>query len=94
MSIEIKITKTAQKEILKAPKEIQEKVSSWVDSVLTIGLDATRKQGGNGLHDEPLKGNLAGMRSIRLNKAWRLIYTVEKGKVSVLVILSLTPHKY
>ena len=56
MSIRIERTKKAEKDIRTAPGEIQDRVIAWIKSVLTIGLESTRKQGGNGMHDEALKG--------------------------------------
>lgn len=62
------ISKFAQKQITKAPKQIIVSIQKWVYSVEELGLEETRKIGGKGLHDEPLKGDLAGLRSIKLNK--------------------------
>ena len=46
-----------------------------------------------GFHDEKLKGIHAGKRSSRLSLQYRVIYTVEKEIVTVLV-LEITPHDY
>ncbi len=46
-------------------------------------------------HDEPLKGNRKGQRSIRLSKAYRAIYEVsEKGQMEVVEILEVNKHDY
>jgi len=34
-----------------------------------------------GYHDEPLKGDRIGQRSIRLNRAYRAIYFIDKKSV-------------
>ena len=57
------------------------------------GLNETRKI--PGYHDEPLKGKRAGQRSIRLNRAYRAIYTVEKdGTIKFVEILEVNKHEY
>ena len=47
----------------------------WVGSVQAVGLEATRKT--PGYHDEPLKGEWGGYRSIRLSLSYRAIYSVQ-----------------
>ncbi len=46
-----------------------------------------------GFHDEKLKGKHSGERSSRLSSQYRVIYSVERGVVTVFV-LEITPHKY
>jgi toxin HigB-1 len=49
----------------------------------------------SGYHDEPLKGNRLGQRSIRLNKAYRAIYMEEiDGTVNLIVIEEVNKHEY
>jgi proteic killer suppression protein len=47
-----------------------------------------------GFHDEPLKGDRLGQRSIRLNKTWRAIYEVQGGEAQFVSVEEVTPHKY
>ena len=47
----------------------------------------------SGFHDEKLKGERKGQRSSRLSEQYRVIYTVERDIVTVLV-MEITPHKY
>lgn len=89
MGVRVEVTKAAEKDLRKAPVEIQERVGVWLKSVLTIGLEGIRQQGGSGLHDEPLKGKRLGQRSVRLNRAWRLIYTVQNGEIKLYLCLLL-----
>lgn len=49
-----------------------DKFAAWVQSVELVGLEEVRKVAG--FHDEALKGNRKGQRSIRLNRAYRAIY--------------------
>lgn len=90
----IVVSKKAMKQIDKAPKEIIESITEWVAMVESIGIDQTRKDGGKGLHDEPLKGELKGLRSIRLNKAWRLYYSMKRGELILVEIVRVDKHNY
>jgi proteic killer suppression protein len=48
-----------------------------------------------GYHDEPLKGNRAGQRSIRLNRAYRAIYEIRKDGATELVnVEEVNNHDY
>lgn len=94
VALQIEFTKQAEKEISKAPILVREKIELWLRSIRFIGLEATRQWGGKGLHDEPLKGQREGQRSIRLGKSWRLIYTIERGELVILRILTVNKHDY
>lgn len=43
------------------------------------GLEEVQKS--PGYHDEKLKGKLVGLRSIRLNRSYRVIYGIEKDQM-------------
>ena len=43
-------------------------------------------------NDEALKGKLKGLRSIRLNKQWRVIF--EETSQTIITIERITPHEY
>ena len=45
-----------------------------VGAVATFGLEEIRKI--PGYHDEPLRGDRKGQRSIRLSRLWRAIYRI------------------
>ena len=62
-------------------------------SVQTVGLEATRRS--PGFHDEPLKGEWEGHRSIRLSLSYRAIYAVrEDGAVEFALVETVNKHKY
>ena len=63
------ITADAEKTLHKLPKQVVIKLRRWVGQVNLFGLREVRKI--KGFHDEPLKGDRKGQRSIRLNKAYR-----------------------
>lgn len=75
------------------PHYIVRKLQGWVNDIENIGLNETKKI--PGYHDEPLKGNRIGQRSIRLNKAYRAIYIVDqKGNVEIIKVLEVNKHDY
>lgn len=69
---EVIITPFAEKQLKRMPTHIKEHVLYWAQSVEMQGIWEVRRL--PGYHDEPLKGDRRGQRSIRLNKAYRLIY--------------------
>lgn len=50
------------------------KLLEWMDSVTEEGLEETRKI--PGYHDEGLKGERRGQRSIRLSRSYRAVYVI------------------
>ena len=65
----------------------------WIDAVERLGIHQIRKI--PGFHDEPLKGDRKGQRSIRLNKAYRAIYTEGQLKeVHIISIIEVNKHEY
>ena len=48
----VKISKKAQKDIMKIPENLQEKLYFWVRAISEFGLLKTRQS--KGFHDEPL----------------------------------------
>ena len=86
-------SKGAKRDIQKIPAHIVIKLRNWVEFVTHDGLSQARKI--PGFHDEPLKGNRVGQRSIRLNRAYRAIY-IEKsnGEMEIVEILEVNKHDY
>ncbi|MCP3679902.1 MAG: type II toxin-antitoxin system mRNA interferase toxin, RelE/StbE family [Gammaproteobacteria bacterium] len=72
----VNLSKQAKKNIDKAPDYIAIKFQAWVEAVAEEGLMVVRKR--KGYHDEPLKGERRGQRSIRLSRAYRAIYEIKK----------------
>lgn len=60
------LSRRAKRALAKLPRYIVEKLEIWVDSVRMDGLEETKKI--PDYHDEPLKGDRKGQRSIRLSK--------------------------
>jgi len=89
----VEFTKFAAKQIQRVPKSIQEAVYLWKEAVEQLGLPEVMKA--KGYHDEPLKGERKGQRSIRLNRAYRLIYTrLDQGEIVVVGVLEVNKHEY
>lgn len=91
--IKVELSKLAQKQLKKLPRHIVENLAAWVDDVENVGLFETRKI--LGYHDEPLKGDREGQRSIRLSKAYRAIYIMkEDKKIEFISVEEVTKHDY
>lgn len=82
-----------EKQLKKLPNFIVIKLLEWAKSVELKGLREVRKI--PGYHDEPLKGNRQGQRSIRLSKGYRAIYIEESdGKINLVIIEEVNKHEY
>jgi proteic killer suppression protein len=87
----VEVSTEAQKQLRRAPPQVQSKLASWVRRVREAGLETVVNI--SGYHDEPLKWERAGQRSIRLNQQWRAVY-VTSGDRTMVVVIEVTPHKY
>lgn len=81
-----------EKALEKVPARIALKLQGWIVAVERDGLEVVRKV--PGYHDEPLKGDRQGQRSIRLNRAYRAIYEVVSSEVQIVLIVDVNKHKY
>ncbi len=88
----VEVSISVKKNLHKVPLPIKKKLFTWVAAVEEVGLSEVRKI--PGYHDEPLKGDRKGQRSIRLNKQWRAIYRVINKKIEFVLIEEVTPHDY
>ena len=90
---EVIVSEKAERQLKKIPMHIVLNLLTWIENIKTDGLIKTRKI--SGFHDEPLKGNRKGQRSIRLNKAYRAIYIIDKnGKTQIIEIIEVSKHAY
>jgi proteic killer suppression protein len=76
----------------KLPIHVRKKAAEWADAVEYSGLEEIRKR--PGYHDEPLKGKLQGLRSVRLNRSYRLIYKIEKNVLIHVIVIEVNKHEY
>lgn len=89
----VRITKFAEKQLRRLPRHIKETALAWAAAVELDGLPKTRRL--PGYHDEPLKGERLGQRSVRLSRAYRLIYEEQDGGHTVTVIVvEVNKHDY
>lgn len=86
-------TRLAEKQLLKTPSYIRDKLYQWVERVEELGIGEIRLI--KGFHDEPLQGKRLGQRSIRLNRSYRAIYYESvSGELVLIQILEVTNHGY
>jgi proteic killer suppression protein len=90
---EVALSSRAQKELKKIPLPILFKLQTWIDAIKTEGLNEIRKR--SGFHDEPLKVQRQGQRSIRLNKAYRAIYKIHSvNNTAFIEVMEINKHDY
>lgn len=92
MIARVEIAKLAAKQLRKLPQHIVDNLMIWVAAVEQDGLEETRKA--PGYHDEPLKGDRSGQRSIRLSRAYRAIYAIKKDAVEFVSVEEVSKHDY
>ena len=80
-----------QREVKTLPMAIQKNYAVWKNIVRLQGPQGLRDI--KGFHDEALAGPLKGSRSSRLNRQWRVIYSVTAETVLV-TVKAITPHVY
>ena len=93
MIANVVVSRLAVKQLRKAPRHVARKLMQWTANVERFGLEETRKV--PGFHDEPLRGDRQGQRSIRLSKKWRAVYVLnDNAKAEFVSIEEVTPHDY
>ncbi len=88
----VELSSFVKKQIKKLPFYIVISFQNWVEDVEKRGLEEVRKT--PGYHDEPLKGELKGLRSVRLSKAYRAYYKVVDGAVKFVSVERIDKHEY
>ena len=84
---------TVEKDLDRIPSFIAEKFRAWVHAVERDGLVSVRQL--KGFRDKPLRGNRTGQRSVRLNRAYRVIYIERWDRsVSVVCVIQVDKHGY
>ena len=84
------IKKRAKKDFDKAPIEIKNAFIDWIAFMKKSKDDYEMRF--KRFKDEALKGKLNGLRSVRLNKQWRVIF--EETSQTIITIERITPHEY
>jgi proteic killer suppression protein len=89
----VEFSKFAAKQIPKLPTHIREAIFIWKNAVEIVGLLKVMRS--SGYHDEPLQGHRRGQRSVRLNRAYRLIYELsEREEIIIVGVLEVNKHDY
>ena len=82
-----------EKSLSKLPLNICDKLFSWARLVERSGIREVRKV--PGYHDELLKGDRNGQRSVRLSRSYRAIYIEEDdGLINIIEVLEVNKHDY
>lgn len=93
MILQIIESKKARKDINRMPREIKISYEIWARLIEEHGISILRNY--KGYCDESLKGEWKGYRSSRLNKQWRVIYSVDfDGSLEIARVERITPHEY
>lgn len=75
------------------PIQVLKKFRGWIKFVKLYGIREARLI--KGYHDEPLKGERAGQRSIRLNRAYRVIYIeLKNDEIEIIKVIEVHKHDY
>lgn len=84
--------KAADRQLARVPEFVREKFQAWVTLLVLVGLREVRRR--PGFHDEPLKGQRQGQRSIRLSRGYRAIYIEHDGAVHLVEVIEVSKHDY
>ena len=88
------LSKVVTKSLRKLPQHVVDKLLAWATSVEKVGLEVVRRV--PGYHDEPLTGARTGQRSIRLSRAYRAFYLIERDAVRMefVRVTAVNKHEY
>jgi len=92
MIFRVEISRLAEKQLRKLPRHIVDNLLIWVAAVEHDGLEEVRKV--PGYHDEPLKGDRTGQRSIRLSRAYRAVYEIKQDTAKFVSVEEVSKHEY
>jgi proteic killer suppression protein len=83
----------AVKQLKKLPKPIVDKLKAWISDIEVNSLEVVKLK--LGYHDEGLIGKRQGQRSVRLNRSYRVIYSIANEYiVEVVLVEEVTKHVY
>ena len=92
MIFKVIISKQAGKDLEKIQRYVADLFFAWVLDVEKRGLEEVKKV--PSFHDEPCKGKLKGLRSIRLKRGYRAYYRIEKDQVEFVFVERVDKHEY
>ncbi len=88
----IELSPLVRKQLNKLPVYIVISFQNWVEDVEHRGLAEVRKV--SSYHDEPLKGKLKHLRSIRLSRSYRAYYQVLGDSIKFVNVERIDKHEY
>ena len=88
----VELSSLTKKQLKKLPIHTVVSFQNWVEDVETRGLEEVRKT--PGYHDEPLRGELKGLRSVRLSRAYRAYYRVVGTALQFVSVERIDKHEY
>ncbi len=88
----VELSSLAKKQLKKLPLHIVISFQNWVEDIEERGLEEVRKI--SGYHDEPLRGELRGLRSIRISRAYRAYYRVVENSICFVRVERVDKHEY
>lgn len=86
-------SKGVDRQLARIPSYLRDKFMAWAILVQRVGLFEARRF--PGYHEEPIKGDRKGQRSVRLNRAYRVIYVEHTdGQIQIVDVLEVSKHEY
>ncbi len=90
---QVRWSRKVQKQLDDLPEYIVGSFYDWAKAVEKDGMESIRKLAG--YHDEKLRGELAGLRSVRISKAHRVFYFESAdGSIKVAEVTKVSKHEY
>ncbi len=89
--VDVQLSRKVEKGLKKLPLHVVIQLQAWIDAVGHYGLGEVKKI--PGYHDEPLKGDRKGQRSIRLTRSYRAIYVMKKD-ICCIEVIEVNKHEY
>jgi proteic killer suppression protein len=86
------LSRQAQKDLAIVPRHVAGEFQDWVEDLEDRGLEEVRRI--FGYHDEPLKGALRGLPSIRLSKGYRTYDRIVKNTAEFARVERIDKHVY
>ena len=88
-----------QKALKKLPVHIIKNLQKWAIQVEELGIEEIRKI--PGYHDEPLRGDRKGQRSVRLSRSYRTFHieyvevdTTRQEIIDIVSVEEVSKHEY
>ncbi len=88
----VELSSLVKKQLKKLPIHIVVSFQNWVEDVEERGLEEVRRI--PGYHDEPLRGELKGLRSIRLSRGHRAYYRLVDDQIKFVNVERIDKHEY